>query len=167
MPKPSRTSRGLSLLACLLGACGAATPSGSPAGSGSGADGRGPDHASPAAGHCPHSIDDAESMRCGVGEDRPSDTCSYPEGECSCGRRPVCSGAEEEPIENPGPEVFVWVCRRTPPDVRPDGCPGVMPAAGAACDEVGKRCWYGECCVDPVDCTADGWSEPGMTECPP
>ncbi len=164
-----RVTRRLSLLVCVLAGCGAGAPaSGSASGSQAHGPGQDQGHGLRApAEECPASFDDAENMRCGVGEDRPTGTCSYPEGECTCGLRPECSGAEEPPPDPSVPQVWVWVCRRTPPEVRPDGCPGVMPTAGTACDEVGKRCWYGECCVEPVDCTAAGWSEPGMTECPP
>jgi hypothetical protein len=89
-------------------------------------------------------------------------TCHYPEGFCSCGPVPVCSGAVMPPPEEPEPTV--WTCTPHPPAVRDDGCPGREPSG--ACARDGQRCSYGACCVSHYQCDDGTWQYTGG-ECPP
>ncbi len=92
--------------------------------------------------------------------------CTYAEGACRCGLGSYCGGVP------PSPEIEAelrrprWICTRTPPAVRDDGCPGTQPAQASACSEPGKTCRYGDCCIYTVTCDDGAWQR-GPKVCPP
>jgi hypothetical protein len=92
-------------------------------------------------------------------------TCSYTEGVCYCGIDYPCSGVRI-PDEQLARLPNQWQCTPTPPAVRPDGCPGVMPGADVACAPDGKVCSWGDCCFHQMTCTAGTWVRTGGG-CPP
>lgn len=165
------TSTATWLAACLLvtAACGGSSPTepstgGSPQDTG-GSVGQGDGDAPPLAEGCPPTVEQAEGQLCATDGVAPTETCAYRGGaECGCAEQPICSGAERAPAPV---EDYVWVCRRPPPEVRADGCPGSMPPEGSDCEPVGKRCGYGDCCVTSIECTAQGWGRPAPALCPP
>lgn len=158
--------------AVLVAACGGSPPKGdgvepSPVSTLPSSGGGGPDDlASPGdlGEGCPATADAGEGRLCAADGVHPAGSCSYPDGaHCHCTEEPYCSGAERVPAPV---EQYVWVCNQPPPEVREDGCPGRMPEAGSPCSPVAKVCGYGDCCVQSIRCTEEGWGEPTAPECP-
>jgi hypothetical protein len=56
-------------------------------------------------------------------------------------------------------EAPVWQCEAA----RTDGCPETPTGS---CDEAGKQCVYGDCCVQIATCTDGAWVA-GQMSCPP
>jgi len=110
---------------------------------------------------CPESFATAHG-HCASG----SPECTYPEGRCYCGERPVCSGMMRQP--NPPGYVpnYSWVCAANPPDVREDGCPGVQPEVGTRC-AVNHPCGYGFCGGPIFGCEDHRWRMTGFSPPPP
>ena len=121
-----------------------------------------PADAAPLAAGCPPTW---AAMPAGGACDRAASQspCNYPEGSCWCGAAPRCSGAAIDP-EEMAKEPTMWNCTPVPPKIRPDGCPGSSP--NGACSEEGKRCVYGDCCVETVQCQGGKWVS-GAAQCPP
>jgi len=109
---------------------------------------------------CPASY--AAASVAGACDPSTAPSCTYPEGTCGCMTPPRCSGMPPRPDEPPAPTS--WTCVAKPPEVRPDGCPGVEPRG--ACEHDGQSCMYGSCCVTKLTCT-DGQWQAGLAECPP
>ena len=86
-----------------------------------------------------------------------SQGCAYPEGYCSCFGR--CSGIAPNPNDPPVPAS--WSCK--PPQ---EGCPPGIPVSGSECDEDGRTCSYGGCCIQLVTCRSGRWNV-GLLMCPP
>lgn len=106
----------------------------------------------------------AEARRLGVDCERESGPrCSYPEGRCACERRTRCSGVPPRPGET---EPRIWMCRDTPPAVRPNGCPGSAPREGEPCSVSAPFCDYGECHFTRYQCLGGRWQR-GITAGPP
>lgn len=114
---------------------------------------------------CPARFDYAmHGSTCAVGGH-----CVYPEAECWCQGKQVCSGVD------PGPDAqvwFEWSCSVSDPAVRRrDGCPAQVPEHGQACDEDGKLCHYSPYCggiQSTGRCTGGAWQvQQSMVSPPP
>lgn len=84
--------------------------------------------------------------------------CVYPEAECWCQGKQVCSGVD------PGPDAqvwFEWSCRVSDPAVRrADGCPARVPEQGERCEKNGQVCRYSPYCGGTQStgrCTNNAW----------
>jgi hypothetical protein len=122
-----------------------------------------PVDAGPPAAGCPASWGEVPAGAACEYAGSPS-MCNYDEGSCYCGVAQVCSGAaiDETALAS---QPTSWNCTAKPPLVRPDGCPGEM-NDGLACDEAGKLCSYGSCCVTITECRDGQWRTVDQ-ECPP
>jgi hypothetical protein len=146
------------ILLGFLAACGAKTPAPGPVG-----------NATPDAGPvvlapgCPATWAELHATGEACEPSAVTQTCTYPEGSCWCGKATPCTGVEL-PEEYYDQIPTTWQCAEVPPAVRADGCPGVQPEG--ACADDGKACTYGSCCVTQVVCQGGQWVA-GMASCPP
>ncbi|RLB52885.1 MAG: hypothetical protein DRJ42_13575 [Deltaproteobacteria bacterium] len=120
----------------------------------------GPESDPPAATGCPSTF--AAAQRGGACANGPSE-CTYDEGSCYCGEPRRCSGAMQEPMP---PAMQSWQCRATPPEVRPDGCPGRAPDEGSPCS-IARPCGYGDCGGAVYGCVEGRWQVVDFVSPPP
>lgn len=89
--------------------------------------------------------------------------CPFAEGTCTCTAGTYCGGTRPSPKVLEENERLRWVCTKTPPEVRADGCPGALPSG--ACSEP-RECQYARgCCSVVVDCVEGQWKA-GDKQCP-
>lgn len=94
-------------------------------------------------------------------------TCTYPEGTCVCAQ-PCRGGARPPPYpRGPLPNPFVWRCTKTPPAVRADGCPGVLPDEGTPCTGARDCSYMQGCTAVGVTCHEGHWSPAHVLPPPP
>jgi hypothetical protein len=114
-------------------------------------------------GGCPATMKEATGYCVEEGAKYVPTVCQYPEGSCRCGPPEHCGGMAPEPVPM---QEYTWQCSTPPPDVLPDGCPGSVPPGGTPCDDEGKVCWTGKCCVQKLECVNGQW-QVGAPLCPP